>query len=225
MSVAAPERSMAFVGRADASSLRRSGLEWATVICGAALAVLTATDGTPAWQGARVLLVAAVTAAAVIVEVMSSPRWRGRVAVVAGVPALAVAIGFSPYLAKGGPVLVRAATLLLAVAAVVLTAGGTVAATRGHLLLRRLATGVAVGVVTALVVFVTSPAVAATNVPRADVHATPADVGLAYEDVRLQTDDGVTLAGWYLASANRAAVVLLHGAGSTRWTSSPTPPC
>ena len=30
------------------------------------------------------------------------------------------------------------------------------------------------------------------------------------------TDDGVRLAGWYLPSTNRAAVVLLHGAGSTR---------
>jgi fermentation-respiration switch protein FrsA (DUF1100 family) len=30
------------------------------------------------------------------------------------------------------------------------------------------------------------------------------------------TGDGVRLAGWYLPSTNRAAVVLLHGAGSTR---------
>ena len=32
----------------------------------------------------------------------------------------------------------------------------------------------------------------------------------------MTTDDGVRLAGWYLPSTNRAAVVLLHGAGSTR---------
>ena len=32
----------------------------------------------------------------------------------------------------------------------------------------------------------------------------------------MTTDDGVRLAGWYLPSRNRAAVVLLHGAGSTR---------
>jgi dienelactone hydrolase len=216
MSVAVTERSMASVRGAAACPLRRSGLEWSTVICGVALAVLTATDGTPGWQAARMLVVATVTAAAVIIEVTSPPRWRGRVAVIAGVPALAVAIGFSPYLAKGGPPLVRAATLLLAVAAIGLTAGGTAAATRGRRLHRRLATGVAVGVVTALVVFVTSPAVAATNVPRPDIDATPTDVGLAYQDVRLRTDDGVTLAGWYVPSANRAGIVLLHGAGSTR---------
>jgi dienelactone hydrolase len=41
-------------------------------------------------------------------------------------------------------------------------------------------------------------------------------VGLAFENVTLQTDDGIALAGWYIPSNNRAAVVLLHGAGSTR---------
>ncbi|WP_164519674.1 alpha/beta hydrolase [Nocardioides ferulae] len=45
---------------------------------------------------------------------------------------------------------------------------------------------------------------------------TPADLGLAYEDVRLPTADGVDLAGWWVPSENGGAVVLLHGAGSTR---------
>ncbi len=42
---------------------------------------------------------------------------------------------------------------------------------------------------------------------------TPADIGLAYEDVRFTTRDGVTLAGWLIPAARdtRAAVVLLHG--------------
>jgi dipeptidyl aminopeptidase/acylaminoacyl peptidase len=41
----------------------------------------------------------------------------------------------------------------------------------------------------------------------------PADIGLAYEDVRFTTQDGVTLAGWLIPAARetRAAVVLLHG--------------
>ena len=90
------------------------------------------------------------------------------------------------------------------------------AATRGRPLLRRIAVGAAVAVITALVMFVVSPAVAATNVPRPEIGATPASQGLAYEDVTLHTADAVALAGWYLPSANRAAVVLLHGAGSTR---------
>ena len=119
MSVAVPERSMASGRRADVSARRRYGLEWATMICGAALAVLTAADGSPARQAARVLVVATLTAGAVIGEVRSSPRWRGRVAVIVGVPAIVVAVGFAPDLVKGGPLLVRSATLLLAAAAVV----------------------------------------------------------------------------------------------------------
>jgi dienelactone hydrolase len=71
-------------------------------------------------------------------------------------------------------------------------------------------------ILTALVVFVVSPAVAATNVPRSEVGETPASVGLGYQDVTLQTGDRVSLAGWYIPSDNGAALVLLHGAGSTR---------
>ncbi len=44
----------------------------------------------------------------------------------------------------------------------------------------------------------------------------PADVGLVAEDVELRTADGVALAGWYDPGTNGAAVVLAHGAGSTR---------
>ena len=43
--------------------------------------------------------------------------------------------------------------------------------------------------------------------------ATPADIGLAYEDVRFTTDDGVNLSGWLIPAGRptRAAVVLMHG--------------
>ncbi|MEP6807732.1 MAG: alpha/beta fold hydrolase [Chloroflexota bacterium] len=43
--------------------------------------------------------------------------------------------------------------------------------------------------------------------------ATPGDIGLAYEDVRFTTDDGVTLSGWLIPAGRetRAAVVLMHG--------------
>jgi dipeptidyl aminopeptidase/acylaminoacyl peptidase len=43
--------------------------------------------------------------------------------------------------------------------------------------------------------------------------ATPADIGLAFEDVRFTTDDGVTLSGWLIPAGRetRAAVVLMHG--------------
>lgn len=45
---------------------------------------------------------------------------------------------------------------------------------------------------------------------------TPADFGLAYEEAAIQTEDGLTLRGWYLPSQNRAGVILMHGWSGTR---------
>jgi pimeloyl-ACP methyl ester carboxylesterase len=45
---------------------------------------------------------------------------------------------------------------------------------------------------------------------------TPADEGLDYRDVSFTTSDGVELSAWLIPSRNGAAVVLKHGAGSTR---------
>lgn len=45
---------------------------------------------------------------------------------------------------------------------------------------------------------------------------TPADYDLEFEDVSFETADGLTLQGWYVPSENGAAVLLLHGIGSTR---------
>ena len=60
-------------------------------------------------------------------------------------------------------------------------------------------------------------ALAATRVPPVEPGTrTPADVGLDAEEVALTTSDDVTLAAWYVESTNGAAVVLAHGAGSTR---------
>ena len=68
-----------------------------------------------------------------------------------------------------------------------------------------------------VVMWSVSQAVAVTNSPRTSVgDTTPADIGLPYHDVEFETADGVTLSGWYVPSSNGAAIVLLHGAGSTR---------
>src|SRR5206468_1249515 len=50
-------------------------------------------------------------------------------------------------------------------------------------------------------------------VPEEGEPGTPAEIGLAHEDVRFTTDDGVTLSGWLVPAARetRAAVVLMHG--------------
>lgn len=69
----------------------------------------------------------------------------------------------------------------------------------------------------ALATFVVGQAVALTNVPRTAVGpATPADRGLPYRDVAFPAADGTRLSAWFVPSRNGAAVVLLHGAGSTR---------
>jgi pimeloyl-ACP methyl ester carboxylesterase len=196
---------------------RRPGaIELAAGAGGLALAVLVGRDGSPGWQVIRVLAVVAATSILLGALARSPARWRGRVAALAGIPAIAIAIGFAPHWAKGGPAAVRGAALLLGVAGLTLATGGTVVATRGRRWWRRVAAGLAVLVAVAMVTFVVGVAVMATNVPRPGIGATPASVGLGYTDVTLRTADGVDLAAWYVPSANGAAVVLLHGAGSTR---------
>ena len=51
-----------------------------------------------------------------------------------------------------------------------------------------------------------------------DAPASPADLGLRFESVRLATDDGVALAGWFIPAARetRTAVVVLHGFSGNR---------
>lgn len=89
----------------------------------------------------------------------------------------------------------------------------------------RIPVTLAVLAATVVVLLSLGPAVAATTVPRASLHAlTPTHRGLAYEDVSVPTADGVRLSGWYLPATNGAGVVLLHGAGSTRSAVSSTPP-
>ena len=45
---------------------------------------------------------------------------------------------------------------------------------------------------------------------------TPADFGIAYDDVSFPTAGGLTLRGWYLPSHNGAAILLAHGGGGNR---------
>lgn len=46
--------------------------------------------------------------------------------------------------------------------------------------------------------------------------ATPKDMGLEYENVSFETNDGVKLQGWYVPSKNRAAIIISHGIGENR---------
>jgi len=51
--------------------------------------------------------------------------------------------------------------------------------------------------------------------------ATPSDYGLRYLDVSTSTDDGARLSAWYVPGSNGAALVLRHGAGTTRTSTLP----
>jgi uncharacterized protein len=151
-----------------------------------------------------------------------APTARAVLAIAAGLVGGAVLVAIGAGI--GVPHLVKSGWSLRVVLALGVLAGGitmVVFATRRALRVTRGfgRAGVLVALLL-LLVFVTYPltlAVAATHVPRTPLDdATPADHGVAYEDVRLRTTDGVTLSGWYIGGTNRAAVVLLHGAGSTR---------
>jgi dienelactone hydrolase len=180
------------------------------------LATLVGLDGSPGWQVVRIVGVGAATAVLVAVLARGSARWRGRVGALAGVPAIAMAVGFAPHWVKGGPVPLQLAAAALGFAGLALAVGGTAVATRGRRWWRRMGAGAAVAVAVVVVTFVVGQAVAATNVPHPGIDATPASAGLEFTEVTLRSADGVELAAWYVGSTNRAAVVLLHGAGSTR---------
>ena len=187
-------------------------------VLGAAGAVLVGHDGSPGWQLLRVAAVVAVTAGTVWALARLEGRQRALVAYLAGLVGVAVGLGIGPaHLAKGGSVLLTVAGLLCLGAGLLLLVAGTVVLVRSVHGWRRPLVALATFVVAFLLVFPTSPAVYATNVPRPGLgSATPADAGLAFREVHFRTPDGVRLSGWYIPSRAGAAVVLLHGAGSTR---------
>ena len=49
------------------------------------------------------------------------------------------------------------------------------------------------------------------NLPSRALGATPRDLGLDYEDVRLQTEDGVSLHGWHVPAAGAGTLLFFHG--------------
>jgi pimeloyl-ACP methyl ester carboxylesterase len=195
---------------------RFAGLEVALIVAGLCMALFVGRDGSPLWRAARAGAVLVVTAASASVLMRVGPRARGRFAALVGVVTVSVGVGFLPYLVKGEDALTAGASAVSVSTGVALMVAGTLTATRGLRVARRCMAGLVATVVLVLVAFVVGPAVAATNVPRPSIGANPASIGLTYQSARLTTTDGVELAAWYVPAANRAAVILLHGAGSTR---------
>jgi alpha/beta superfamily hydrolase len=109
---------------------------------------------------------------------------------------------------------------MLGAGVVLIAVGGTMTVRSVHDWWRRLVF-VPIGFALAFFgVFPITLGVAATNiarVPTADTE-TPADRGLAYEDVSFQTEGGRTLGAWFIPSANGATIITVHGAGTNRST-------
>jgi hypothetical protein len=189
----------------------------AALAASASLLFLVARAGSPLWQLVRFVAAAAVLAAAHL-AVTRGGRTRGAATFALGCVAGPVGVGVGlPHVTKTGIGPTAIAGLLSLVGGVVLLAVG------GAILLRsvrrwwRAIVAPALLVAVFVSVWTLGQAVAATNVPRTQVGAvTPTDRGLAYRDVTFETADGVTLSGWFVPSTSGAAVVLLHGAGSTR---------
>jgi dienelactone hydrolase len=190
----------------------------AVVAAGAGLLYIVARDGAVPWQILRFVTVTALLTGLLLLRRHAPSLRRGAVEAAAGLLFLPVGIGIGlPYLAKAGAhPLTLAGLLALGGGLVLFVAGGATLVRAVRRWLRPVA-GLGALLLAGLAVLTLGQAVAATNVPRTDVAAsTPADRGVAYRDVEFRTGDGVRLSGWYVPSRTGAAVVLLHGAGSTR---------
>ena len=197
---------------------RRSVVGLAAVAVGAGLMIVVGRDGSPAWQLLRLVVVAALAAATYGALRHGDGRRRAAIAFTIGLVGVAVGAGIGlPHLAKNGLHLLTVAGLFSLAGGVVLLCWGGATLVRAVRPRWRALVVPALLAMVFVVVWTLGQAVAVTNSPRTPVgETTPADVGLNYRDVEFETVDGVRLSGWYVPSTNGAAVVLLHGAGSTR---------
>jgi uncharacterized protein len=189
----------------------------AALVEGAALVYIIGRDGSILWQLARVAGTIIVVCAAVL-----GLRRGGMLG--AGIAYLLGACGISVGLGIGVMHLVKSGDTAVTTAGLLCLGAGAPLLVSASVELMRLVRGwfrplvvVASVLVAFVLVFPTWQALYVTNVPRTPVGAeSPADFGVPYREVRFPASDGVGLSGWYLPSRNGAAVVMMHGAGSTR---------
>ena len=165
------------------------------------------------------LLVALLCATAGWAVFVVVPSVEGRAgAGVLGLVAAGIGGGIGlPYAAKVGVSVTTVVACALLGAGLALLVASAVVLAHGVHGWSRLGVVVAVVAVSYLILSTVGIAVAATNVPHVALgDTTPADYDLEYRDVTFPATDGVELQGWYVPSSNGDAVVVLHGAGSTR---------
>jgi fermentation-respiration switch protein FrsA (DUF1100 family) len=190
----------------------------AVVAGGAALGVVLVRGGSPGWGALRAAAVVGLTVAlgrrcrAKTDRVTAALLWGW------GAVLFAVGIGLAvPHLTKTGLSLVGLAGAIVLVAGLVLLAGTSRSLVRAAPRWGKPPVALVLLVGLVATVWSLGQAVGATNVPRTPVGSqTPMDRGMPYREVDVEATDGVRLSAWYVPSRNGAAVVLLHGAGSTR---------
>jgi pimeloyl-ACP methyl ester carboxylesterase len=189
---------------------------WATVAWGCSLAMIVGREGEWPWVLTRLVIVGVLLT--LVLWAVRCRRWTVTATVTAGLVGLVVGSGIGvPHMLRSGDVVLASAGVisLLAGLALLICGATTVLRRRGRL--GRFAGGLGFMIVTGLVALIFVPAVMATNVPATELDdEDPATFGLSFENVTFDTSDGVTLSAWYMPSTNDAAVVLRHGAGSTR---------
>jgi fermentation-respiration switch protein FrsA (DUF1100 family) len=67
------------------------------------------------------------------------------------------------------------------------------------------------GLVLAIVYLMQGRMLYLSNVPGRTLAMTPADARMDYEDVSIETADGVTLHGWFIAGRSRRVLIFFHG--------------
>lgn len=190
---------------------------WSATIASGLIGV-TAIDGTTLWRIGRLVVVVLICTGVALVLRSSHRVAADWLAVAFGALAIAVGgtIGFA-HLSTNGPTIKAIGGLLAFVGGLVVVVTGAARLVRAVRGWRRLVALPIAALIGYVIVMPTAIAVYATNVPRPALGSvTPADRGLTFEDAAFVTVDDVMLSGWYIPSTNGAAVVLLHGASSTR---------
>jgi pimeloyl-ACP methyl ester carboxylesterase len=195
---------------------RRPYAPMAVVMGCAGMAIIVALHGSPGWRTARVLLVFAAGTVAVAAR-HAAPLQRAVLSMAAAIPLLATGAGIGvPHVVAGASV-VAVAGLAALVSGIVLLASAVTTFWGAVAGWGKVGVVIALFAVAQWLVFPVAVAVFATNpAPTPAAERTPAAVGLDFHDVTLTTEDGVDLAAWHVPSRNGAAVLLLHGSGSTR---------
>src|SRR3712207_3686091 len=210
---------------------RHRGREFSVFAAATAVALLHALDD--AWLNRQPgvgleqhALAAMISLAAGIAAIVAFPRlragFRAVIALVFGFLAIVNGTLHLIHVTDGGPsgsdvtgVLAVAAGLVLTVLglAVPFVHRGEGGRTRTRRWVNRAVLAIAGALVFYAFVFPTSLAIIETHKFREPIGSPPS---ADYEPVSFASSDGLELSGWYRSSRNRAAVVVVHGAGSDR---------